>query len=78
MTICMLADKEILPAKKGTVALNVSPAQSMLEKVGEPWRLNEDATKLHVSYKFKNFKRALHFVHEIGMIADAAMHHPDI
>tara|TARA_R110000868_G_scaffold411035_1_gene701446 strand:- start:22618 stop:22959 length:342 start_codon:yes stop_codon:yes gene_type:complete len=74
----MLAEKEIIPAKKGSAPYSLTEAQSMLEKVGEPWHLNEDATKIHVSYKFKNFKRALQFVNELGMIADAAMHHPDI
>jgi 4a-hydroxytetrahydrobiopterin dehydratase len=40
------------------------------------WSFHQDA--IHKSYSFPSFHRAIAFVVQIGMLADAADHHPDI
>ena len=49
----------------------------MLEEVDENWMLIEDK-ELEKNYVFKDFKDALNFVNEVGKIAEAEGHHPDI
>lgn len=73
-----LSEMKIVPAKKGDSPLNKDDAQVFLDKLSDNWSFLDQATKIHAEYKFKNFKKALLFVNELGAIADAAMHHPDI
>lgn len=73
-----LCEMDISPAKKGDVALDSSNAKDLLESLSDHWILIDGFTKIHAEYKFKNFKKALGFVNELGAIADAARHHPDI
>lgn len=73
-----LCEMDISPAKKGDVALDSASAKGLLESLSGYWSLIDGITKIHAEYKFKNFKKALDFVNELGAIADAAMHHPDI
>jgi len=40
------------------------------------WRAEDDMLKRR--YKFANFAEALQFVNQVGEIAEAADHHPDI
>lgn len=41
------------------------------------WKLLDDK-KIEKEWKFKDFKQALHFTNQIGEIAEAEGHHPDI
>jgi 4a-hydroxytetrahydrobiopterin dehydratase len=41
------------------------------------WEFSSDLTKLVRKLKFKNFKKALHLVNQIGDIAEVERHHPD-
>ena len=42
------------------------------------WRLAEEAHRIERSFRFRNFREALTFVQEIGKLAEAEGHHPDI
>lgn len=74
----LLHEQDIKPASKDELPLDGSAAKAMLQDLSESWSLIEDASKIHAEYKFKNFKKALAFVNELGAVADKAMHHPDI
>ena len=49
----------------------------MLGQLEDGWILNRDG-HLEKLYKFNNFAHALDFVNNIGAIAEAQDHHPDI
>ena len=42
------------------------------------WRLSEEAHRLDRSFRFGDFREALTLVQEIGELAEAEGHHPDI
>jgi len=55
--------------------LNPEELSDALERLDD-WTI--DAGVLRKSYKFKNFAEALRFVNQVGALADAADHHPDL
>jgi 4a-hydroxytetrahydrobiopterin dehydratase len=73
-----LHKESIHPAQKGDVAMSIGEAGEMLTHLSDAWSLRDLGRKIYVEYKFKNFKKALEFVNKLGVIADDAMHHPDI
>ena len=42
------------------------------------WQLQEDAHRIERGFRFRNFREALTFVQEIGELAEAEGHHPNI
>ena len=42
------------------------------------WNINEEREMIFKKFIFKNFKKSLNFVNNIGIIADSENHHPDI
>jgi 4a-hydroxytetrahydrobiopterin dehydratase len=42
------------------------------------WQLSEQAHRIERSFRFRNFRAALTFVQEIGELAEAEGHHPNI
>jgi 4a-hydroxytetrahydrobiopterin dehydratase len=40
--------------------------------------LVDDAGRIERTFRFKNFREALSFVHEVGELAEAEGHHPNI
>jgi len=42
------------------------------------WQLSEEAHHIERSFRFSNFRDALTFVQEVGELAEAEGHHPNI
>ena len=42
------------------------------------WQLPEEAHRIERSFRFRNFREALTFVQEVGELAEAEGHHPNI
>jgi 4a-hydroxytetrahydrobiopterin dehydratase len=42
------------------------------------WRLDDEARRIERTFRFPDFGQALGFVREIGELAEAEGHHPDI
>ena len=42
------------------------------------WQLPDEACRIERSFQFRNFREALTFVQEIGELAEAEGHHPNI
>ncbi len=40
------------------------------------WKEEDNA--IHKTFEFTDFKKSLHFVNEVGDIAEQSQHHPDI
>ena len=52
-------------------------AKRMTKHVPE-WSLLDDGHRIERSFRFPDFRKALSFVDEVGALAEAEGHHPDI
>lgn len=72
-----LSQKHCVPCEGGIAAFTKEEAQIFLRRLPE-WQLSNDGLAISRSYKFSNFKKALAFVNQLGELAEAEGHHPDI
>lgn len=57
--------------------LDSSQIATLMSTLGDDW-LVEDHHHLRCEYRFPNFKDALAFTNQVGALAEAEGHHPDI
>ena len=72
-----LAGKTCKPCAPGTPPLSREQATGMLAQV-PGWSLNDAATELSRTFKFKNYHETLAFVNAQAWIAHREDHHPDL
>ncbi|MBX9744074.1 MAG: 4a-hydroxytetrahydrobiopterin dehydratase [Chlamydiales bacterium] len=72
-----LIKKTCIPCKKGVAPLKGLAVQDLLKELSEGWKVVEDRY-LEKEYLFSNFQGALRFANQIGEIAEAECHHPDL
>ena len=72
-----LASKTCTPCRGGIPPLTREQAE-LFHAQAPDWRLAEEAHRIERSFRFRNFREALTFVQEIGELAEAEGHHPDI
>ena len=73
----MFASKKCVPCTPGTKPIDVLNARRMLEHV-PGWDLAMSDRALKRRIVFKDFLSALAFVNQVGELAEAEGHHPDI
>jgi 4a-hydroxytetrahydrobiopterin dehydratase len=58
--------------------MKLLPDEEVLSRLGAlpGWKIEEQV--LVKTFKFKDFRAALHFVNRVGDVAEEANHHPDI
>jgi 4a-hydroxytetrahydrobiopterin dehydratase len=61
--------------EKNMPALSTQQAESLLADL-PGWQI--DAGELNRTFKFEDFRAGLRFVNQVGELAEAAGHHPDI
>jgi 4a-hydroxytetrahydrobiopterin dehydratase len=71
-----LAEKECAPCKGETPPLKGKELDKLAKQL-KGWRV-VDEHHLEKEYKFKDFREALDFTNEVGELAEAQGHHPDI
>ena len=72
-----LASKSCTPCRGEIPPLTREQAELFHAQVPD-WQLAEEAHRLERSFRFRNFREALTFVQEIGELAEAEGHHPNI
>ena len=72
-----LASKTCTPCRGGIPPLTREQAE-LFHAQAPDWLLAEEAHRIERSFRFRNFREALTFVQEIGELAEAEGHHPDI
>ena len=72
-----LAKKECKPCDGKTPPLKGDALKQMQNQLGNEWQVLHEQ-KLERQFKFPDFRSALDFVNEVGEIAEAQNHHPDI
>ena len=72
-----LAEKSCSPCRGGVPPLTHPQAMRFMEQAPS-WELKDDSTRIERSFQFRNFADALAFVQQIGALAEAEGHHPNI
>ena len=72
-----LASKDCTSCRGGIPPLTREQAELFHAQV-PGWQLLEEAHRIERSFRFRNFREALTFVQEIGELAEAERHHPNI
>ena len=72
-----LASKTCTPCRGGIPPLTREQAE-LFHAQAPGWQLAEEAHRIERSFRFRNFREALTFVQEIGELAEAEGHHPNI
>jgi 4a-hydroxytetrahydrobiopterin dehydratase len=72
-----LIGKSCTPCRGGVPALTHEEAEKFHSQAPE-WTLLDDAHRIERKFRFGNFRDALNFVREIGELAEAEGHHPDL
>ena len=72
-----LTRKSCKPCAPGTPALSREQAKDLLVQT-PGWSLNDTATELSRTFKFKNYHETMAFVNAQAWIAHREDHHPDL
>ena len=72
-----LAEKTCAPCRGGAAGLSAGEAEKLLAET-PGWALEEGATRIRRTFRFKDFAAALAFAQRVGDLAEAEGHHPDI
>jgi 4a-hydroxytetrahydrobiopterin dehydratase len=72
-----LASKTCIPCRGGIPPLTREQAE-LFHAQSPDWQLLEEAHRIERSFRFRNFREALTFVQEIGELAEAERHHPNV
>ncbi|MBS0604109.1 MAG: 4a-hydroxytetrahydrobiopterin dehydratase [Verrucomicrobia bacterium] len=72
-----LAKKTCTPCAAGIAPMKGDALKEWELQLGEGWAIVEEH-HLEKEYRFKNFLQALEFTNDIGKIAEAEGHHPEI
>ena len=71
-----LAEKTRTPCRGGISPLTHEEAERFRAQASD-WELRDNAHRIERTFRFRNFREAGAFVHEIGELAEAEGHHPD-
>ncbi|MES3162453.1 MAG: 4a-hydroxytetrahydrobiopterin dehydratase [Halorubrum sp.] len=72
-----LADEPVEASTDDDEPLVANEYEPLLEQLGDAWEVVDDH-HLEATYEFPDFETALAFTNEIGELAEAEWHHPDI
>lgn len=77
MSVEEMAGKSCTPCRGGIPPLTRQEAEAYHRQTPD-WQLDEGATQIARSYRFKDFKAAFDFVAEVAELAESEGHHPDV
>ena len=77
MTKTMLTAKKCTPCQGGIPPMTQEEAEKFLDEA-PGWELQNDATSLKRTFRFKNFMSALRFTQKVGYLCEQEGHHADI
>lgn len=74
-----LTDKSCIPCHTGAAPASATEIAAWLKQIPEWQVVTIDAVqRLNRSFKFKNFQQALSFTNQVGALAEAEQHHPEL
>ncbi len=72
-----LSEKRCIPCRGGVPALGQEEAERLISQVAG-WVLEEGAKGIRREFRFRNFAEAMRFALQVGELAEAEGHHPDL
>ena len=72
-----LAKLECIPCRGGVPPLKGKELAEVFRKLGQEWRVIEEH-HVEKEFSFPDFRTALTFTNQVGELAEAQGHHPDI
>lgn len=72
-----LTSKRCVPCEGGVAAYALRDAQQQLESL-DRWQLTHDNQRIRKDWVLKNFVQAIGFLNQVGDLAEAEAHHPDL
>ena len=72
-----LSEKRCVPCRGGVPAMGAEEAGRLISRVSG-WTLEEEAKGILREFRFRNFAEAMRFALQVGEIAEAEGHHPDL
>ena len=72
-----LASRKCTPCRGGVSPLSREEAEA-LRRETPGWDMDEDATGIRRTYRFRDFAQAMDFANTVGDLAEREGHHPDI
>ncbi|MBP2678104.1 MAG: pterin-4-alpha-carbinolamine dehydratase [Deltaproteobacteria bacterium] len=72
-----LSDKRCVPCRGGIQAMGAEEAGRLISQVSG-WTLEEETKGIRREFRFRNFADAMGFARQVGEIAEAEGHHPDL
>jgi 4a-hydroxytetrahydrobiopterin dehydratase len=72
-----LAEKTCTPCRGGVPPLTAQQAEELRVQSPE-WALMDDAHRIERTFRFRDFRKAMTFVQEVGELAESEGHHPDV
>ena len=65
------------PCSGNTPKLDYKEISKYLSELNQ-WSVNDNQEMIFKKFKFNNFKKAISFANDVGIIAEKEGHHPDI
>ena len=72
-----LASRKCEPCREAVSPMSREEAEELLRET-PGWELEESATKIRRTIRFRNFSQAMEFARKVGDLAEGEGHHPDI
>lgn len=72
-----LASNKCEPCRGGVTPVTRAEAEGMLPEI-PGWELDDGATKIRKTFRFRNFVEAMEFARKVGDVAEGEGHHPDM
>jgi len=72
-----LVEKTCTPCRGGVPPLTPVEAERLKEQAPD-WTLLDEAHRIERGFRFRNFREALAFAQQVGELAEAEGHHPNI
>jgi 4a-hydroxytetrahydrobiopterin dehydratase len=73
-----LTEQKCAPCEGGVDPLSAEAATNLMSQLDGDWSLNDNASEIARTYKFKNYYQTMAFVNALAWIAHAEDHHPDL
>ena len=72
-----LAARKCEPCREAVSPMSREEAEELLRET-PGWELEESATKIRRTIRFRNFAQAMEFARKVGVLAEGEGHHPDL
>ena len=73
-----LTEQKCAPCEGGVDPLSAEAANNLITQLDADWSLNDNASEIARTYKFKNYYQTMAFVNALAWVAHGEDHHPDL